>query len=32
MQPMISSADEERLLKGTTTIGIVCKDGVVLAT
>ncbi|HYB79902.1 MAG TPA: archaeal proteasome endopeptidase complex subunit beta [Thermoplasmata archaeon] len=29
---MISSADEERLLKGTTTIGIVCKDGVVLAT
>jgi len=32
MQTMISSADEERLLKGTTTIGIVCKDGVVLAT
>ena len=32
MQSMISSADEERLLKGTTTIGIVCKDGVVLAT
>jgi proteasome beta subunit len=32
MQTVISSADEERLLKGTTTIGIVCKDGVVLAT
>jgi proteasome beta subunit len=32
MHSMISSADEERLLKGTTTIGIVCKDGVVLAT
>jgi len=29
---MISPVDEERLLKGTTTIGIVCKDGVVLAT
>ncbi|NNN17368.1 MAG: archaeal proteasome endopeptidase complex subunit beta [Thermoplasmata archaeon] len=24
--------DEDRLLKGTTTIGLVCKDGVVLAT
>jgi proteasome beta subunit len=32
MQSVISAADEERLLKGTTTIGIVCKDGVVLAT
>ncbi|MGD0587597.1 MAG: archaeal proteasome endopeptidase complex subunit beta [Thermoplasmata archaeon] len=32
MQTVISSTDEERLLKGTTTIGIVCKDGVVLAT
>jgi proteasome beta subunit len=32
MQTMVSSADEERLLKGTTTIGLVCKDGVVLAT
>ena len=32
MQTVISSVDEERLLKGTTTIGIVCKDGVVLAT
>jgi len=32
MQSVISSVDEERLLKGTTTIGIVCKDGVVLAT
>ena len=32
MQTMISAADEERLLKGTTTIGLVCKDGVVLAT
>jgi proteasome beta subunit len=32
MQTVISAADEERLLKGTTTIGIVCKDGVVLAT
>lgn len=28
----IPVADEERLLKGTTTIGLVCKDGVVLAT
>ena len=28
----LPSADEERLLKGTTTIGLVCKDGVVLAT
>jgi len=32
MHPMISAADEERLLKGTTTLGLVCKDGVVLAT
>jgi proteasome beta subunit len=32
MQSVISAADEERLLKGTTTIGMVCKDGVVLAT
>jgi proteasome beta subunit len=32
MQKTVTSADEERLLKGTTTIGIVCKDGVVLAT
>ena len=32
MQTVISAADEERLLKGTTTIGMVCKDGVVLAT
>jgi proteasome beta subunit len=28
----LGARDEERLLKGTTTIGIVCKDGVVLAT
>lgn len=32
MQAQISAIDEERLLKGTTTIGIVAKDGVVLAT
>lgn len=32
MQKTVIPADEERLLKGTTTIGIVCKDGVVLAT
>lgn len=32
MQSVVSAVDEERLLKGTTTIGIVCKDGVVLAT
>jgi len=32
MQAQISAIDETRLLKGTTTIGIVCKDGVVLAT
>jgi proteasome beta subunit len=32
MQGGISAIDEERLLKGTTTIGLVCKDGVVLAT
>ncbi|HKN06937.1 MAG TPA: archaeal proteasome endopeptidase complex subunit beta [Thermoplasmata archaeon] len=29
---MVSAVDEERLLKGTTTVGLVCKDGVVLAT
>ncbi|HXW66921.1 MAG TPA: archaeal proteasome endopeptidase complex subunit beta [Thermoplasmata archaeon] len=29
--PAVSPQDEERLLKGTTTIGLVCKDGVVLA-
>ncbi|MCI4331637.1 MAG: archaeal proteasome endopeptidase complex subunit beta [Thermoplasmata archaeon] len=28
----LGARDEERLLKGTTTIGMVCKDGVVLAT
>ena len=28
----VTAKDEERLLKGTTTIGIVAKDGVVLAT
>ena len=32
MHSSISAVDEERLLKGTTTIGLVCKDGVVLAT
>ena len=32
MQKTVTPADEDRLLKGTTTIGIVCKDGVVLAT
>ncbi len=32
MQTMVSAVDEERLLKGTTTVGLVCKDGVVLAT
>ncbi|HTT73195.1 MAG TPA: archaeal proteasome endopeptidase complex subunit beta [Thermoplasmata archaeon] len=32
MPGAISAMDEERLLKGTTTIGLVCKDGVVLAT
>jgi len=32
MAGRISAIDEERLLKGTTTIGLVCKDGVVLAT
>jgi len=31
MQAMAAN-DETRLLKGTTTIGLVCKDGVVLAT
>lgn len=28
----VSDIDTQRLLKGTTTIGLVCKDGVVLAT
>jgi proteasome beta subunit len=32
MQAQLSTIDEGRLLKGTTTIGIVAKDGVVLAT
>jgi proteasome beta subunit len=32
MQGQVSAIDEGRLLKGTTTIGIVAKDGVVLAT
>lgn len=32
MQGQISAIDEDRLLKGTTTIGLVAKDGVVLAT
>jgi proteasome beta subunit len=32
MQTPISAIDEDRLLKGTTTIGLVAKDGVVLAT
>jgi proteasome beta subunit len=32
MQSTVNAIDPERLLKGTTTIGIVCKDGVVLAT
>ena len=32
MRHVVSPQDEERLLKGTTTIGLVCKDGVVLAT
>lgn len=32
MQNRINAMDEDRLLKGTTTIGLVCKDGVVLAT
>ena len=32
MHSTVSAIDEERLLKGTTTIGIVGKDGVVLAT
>ncbi len=31
MQP-VSIADEDRLLKGTTTIALVCKDGIVLGT
>jgi proteasome beta subunit len=32
MQEMVHNPREQELLKGTTTIGIVCKDGVVLAT
>lgn len=32
MPNLISAADQERLLTGTTTIGLACKDGVVLAT
>jgi proteasome beta subunit len=32
MRHVVSAQDQERLLTGTTTIGIVCKDGVVLAT
>jgi proteasome beta subunit len=32
MQSMSRAIEEDRLLKGTTTIGIVCKDGTVLAT
>jgi proteasome beta subunit len=32
MQSTVNAIDEDRLLKGTTTIGLVCKDGVVLAT
>ncbi len=32
MQGQITAIDEDRLLKGTTTIGLVAKDGVVLAT
>ena len=32
MQSVVSAAEEDRFLKGTTTIGLVCKDGVVLAT
>ncbi len=32
MQNTVNAIDEERLLKGTTTVGLVCKDGVVLAT
>jgi proteasome beta subunit len=32
MQSTVNAIDEERLLKGTTTVGLVCKDGVVLAT
>ncbi|HXY47763.1 MAG TPA: archaeal proteasome endopeptidase complex subunit beta [Thermoplasmata archaeon] len=32
MQSTVNQIDEERLLKGTTTVGLVCKDGVVLAT
>lgn len=32
MQSTVNAIDEERLLKGTTTVGLVCKDGVVMAT
>ncbi len=32
MQSTVSAIDPDRLLKGTTTVGLVCKDGVVLAT
>jgi proteasome beta subunit len=32
MQSSVSALDPDRLLKGTTTVGLVCKDGVVLAT
>lgn len=32
MQQSAYAGSEEKLLKGTTTIGLVCKDGVVLAT
>jgi proteasome beta subunit len=32
VQGTVSAIDEDRLLKGTTTVGLVCKDGVVLAT
>ncbi len=32
MQGTVTAIDEDRLLKGTTTVGLVCKDGVVLAT
>ena len=32
MQSVVSAVEEDRFLKGTTTIGLVCKDGIVLAT
>ena len=32
MQSTVAPIDPDRLLKGTTTVGLVCKDGVVLAT